>query len=196
MRRLQAAACSSSFSRQRDSAPGTIRRRACASSSCSGPASQGGGCSIWARARACSRWRRGGSARQTSRRSITTRTPLSTRARTCASTAPIHRSSVRLADLRTTAIEPADVVTANLTGALLVSEAARIHCLVKPGGRLILGGFVAAESGDVIAAYVPPFQSCRHVGRRVARGAIQTAVGTRQPWIASGIGTLSTPPRP
>jgi ribosomal protein L11 methyltransferase len=66
--------------------------------------------------------------------------------------------AVHLADLRTTSIEPADVVTANLTGALLVSEAARIHCLVKPGGCLILGGFVAAESGDVIAAYVPSFQ--------------------------------------
>jgi ribosomal protein L11 methyltransferase len=66
--------------------------------------------------------------------------------------------AVHLADLRTTSIEPADVVTANLTGAVLVSEAARIHCLVKPGGCLILGGFVAAESGDVIAAYVPSFQ--------------------------------------
>ena len=66
--------------------------------------------------------------------------------------------AVHLADLRTTSIEPADVVTANLTGALLVSEAARIQCLVKPGGCLILGGFLAAESGDVIAAYVPSFQ--------------------------------------
>jgi ribosomal protein L11 methyltransferase len=66
--------------------------------------------------------------------------------------------AVRLADLRTTSIEPADVVTANLTGALLVSEAERIDRLVKPGGCLILAGFVAAESSDVVAAYVPPFQ--------------------------------------
>jgi ribosomal protein L11 methyltransferase len=65
---------------------------------------------------------------------------------------------VRLADLRTISIEPADVVTANLTGALLVSEAGRIQRLVKPGGCLILGGFVAGESSDVIAAYVPSFQ--------------------------------------
>ena len=81
-----------------------------------------GGCSIWARARACSRWRRGGSARQTSRRSTTTRTPLSTRARTCASTARIHRSRFASPTCAPTAIAPADVVTANLTGGLLVSR--------------------------------------------------------------------------
>ena len=78
---------------------------------------------------------------------------------------------VRLADLRTTAIEPADVVTANLTGALLVSEADRIHQLVKPGGQLILGGFVAAESSDVMAAYVPPFQAAQTASEDEWHGA-------------------------
>jgi ribosomal protein L11 methyltransferase len=66
---------------------------------------------------------------------------------------------LRLADLRTSEVEPADVVTANLTGALLVAEAERIKVLVKPRGTLILGGFVASESGAVMAAYVPPLQA-------------------------------------
>lgn len=66
--------------------------------------------------------------------------------------------TVRAADLRSAQIEPADIVTANLTGALLVSEAARIRALVKPDGELILSGFVTAESNAVGAAYAPPFE--------------------------------------
>jgi ribosomal protein L11 methyltransferase len=66
--------------------------------------------------------------------------------------------AIRQADLRTTSIEPADVVTANLTGALLISHADRIRGLAKPGGQLILAGFLAAESSDVLAAYAPPFE--------------------------------------
>ncbi len=66
--------------------------------------------------------------------------------------------AVRQADLRTAAIDQAEVVTANLTGTLLIAEADRIRGLVKPGGQLILAGFVAAESDDVLAAYAPPFE--------------------------------------
>jgi ribosomal protein L11 methyltransferase len=66
--------------------------------------------------------------------------------------------AVRLADLRAASIDPADVVTANLTGALLLSQADRIGRLVSPGGQLILAGFMAAESNDVMAAYAPPFE--------------------------------------
>lgn len=66
--------------------------------------------------------------------------------------------AVRQADLRTAEIDPADVVTANLTGSLLIAEADRIRGLVRPAGQLVLGGFVAAESGDVLAAYAPPFE--------------------------------------
>jgi ribosomal protein L11 methyltransferase len=68
------------------------------------------------------------------------------------------RIALRFADLRAAAIEPADIVTANLTGALLVSEARHIRDLVKPGGQLILAGFMTAESSDVTAAFVPPFE--------------------------------------
>jgi ribosomal protein L11 methyltransferase len=66
--------------------------------------------------------------------------------------------AVRQADIRTAEIDPADVVTANLTGALLIAEADRIRGLVRPAGQLVLGGFVAAESADVLAAYAPPFE--------------------------------------
>src|SRR6185436_19347937 len=66
--------------------------------------------------------------------------------------------TLRAADLRTASIEPADVVTANLTGALLTSEVHRIRGLVKPNGQLIVSGFVAGESSAVVTAYAPPFE--------------------------------------
>jgi ribosomal protein L11 methyltransferase len=66
--------------------------------------------------------------------------------------------TVRAADLRSAPLDPADIVTANLTGALLIAEAARIRNFVKPGGQLILSGFVTAESDAVVAAYAPPFE--------------------------------------
>lgn len=67
------------------------------------------------------------------------------------------RLVVRHADLRSAAIEAADVVVANLTGALLVAESERVRDLLRPGGQLILSGFVAAEREDVLAGYAPPF---------------------------------------
>jgi ribosomal protein L11 methyltransferase len=66
--------------------------------------------------------------------------------------------AVRAADLRSDSIAPADIVTANLTGALLIAEATRIRALVRTGGQLILSGFVAAESDSVVRAYAPPFE--------------------------------------
>jgi len=72
--------------------------------------------------------------------------------------------TVRAADLRSASIEPADIVTANLTGALLIAEAARIRDFVNPGGQLILSGFVSAESNAVLAAYAPPLD----VGQQVS----------------------------
>ena len=49
------------------------------------------------------------------------------------------------------------MVVANLTGALLVAESERVRDLLRPGGQLILSGFVAAEREDVLAGYAPPF---------------------------------------
>ncbi len=80
-----------------------------------------------------------------SKRSTTTKTPSSTRARTCGSTAPGPPSRLRQADLRVDQVAPGDVVTANLTGALLVAQATSIAALVRPGGTLIVSGILAAE---------------------------------------------------
>ena len=50
-------------------------------------------------------------------------------------------------------VSPADIVTANLTGALLVREAARLLGLVAPGGRLIVSGLLATERQEVVGAF-------------------------------------------
>lgn len=55
-------------------------------------------------------------------------------------------------DLASLTLRPADVVTANLTGAVLVKYAAALRRLVKPGGTLIVSGFSPEELPDVTAA--------------------------------------------
>jgi ribosomal protein L11 methyltransferase len=60
---------------------------------------------------------------------------------------------LRRADIRDEPIEPADVVTANLTGALLVALAPAITTLVRPGGTLILSGILEAEAAAVTASF-------------------------------------------
>ena len=60
---------------------------------------------------------------------------------------------LRQADLRVEHVAPGDVLTANLTGALLLSQAAPIAALVAPGGTLIVSGFVAAEVDDIRSAF-------------------------------------------
>jgi ribosomal protein L11 methyltransferase len=49
----------------------------------------------------------------------------------------------------------ADIVVANLTGALLAREAWRLLAAVSPGGRLIVSGLLAAERDHVMAAFHP-----------------------------------------
>ena len=46
----------------------------------------------------------------------------------------------------------ADIVTANLTGALLVRSAERLAAAVRTEGVLIVSGLLAHERGDVLAA--------------------------------------------
>ena len=48
-----------------------------------------------------------------------------------------------------------DIVIANLTGALLIREAHRLLASVRPGGRLIVSGLLAAERDQVVAAFKP-----------------------------------------
>src|SRR5262249_3284975 len=61
--------------------------------------------------------------------------------------------TLRRADLRTDLVAPADVVLANLTGALLIAQAALLVRLTHPGGHLVLSGFQRAEADAVQAAF-------------------------------------------
>lgn len=58
-------------------------------------------------------------------------------------------------DLRHTGIAAADVVLANLTGALLVQTASLLVSAVRPGGQLILSGLLTHERDEVVAAFAP-----------------------------------------
>ena len=56
-------------------------------------------------------------------------------------------------DLDTLRIERADIVLANLTGAVLVRYAAELRSLVKEGGYLIVSGFAPADIAVIEAAF-------------------------------------------
>ena len=68
---------------------------------------------------------------------------------------PRARVTLRVDDLRQAAPANADLVLANLTGALLVAAADRIRQLTDSGGRLILSGFLAREEREVLHAFRP-----------------------------------------
>jgi ribosomal protein L11 methyltransferase len=68
---------------------------------------------------------------------------------------PRARVTLQVGDLKDAAPANADVVLANLTGALLVSAADRLRQLTDSGGRLILSGFMAREERDVLHAFAP-----------------------------------------
>lgn len=67
--------------------------------------------------------------------------------------------NVREAVLSSFQLEPAAVVVANLTGAVIQKHAARLTQLVEPGGTLIVSGFNPDEAADVT----------RSIGRSVER---------------------------
>ena len=58
-----------------------------------------------------------------------------------------------VADLSGTGLPPADVVTANLTGALLVREADALFRAVRPGGILVVSGLLTDERDGVVRAF-------------------------------------------
>ena len=58
-------------------------------------------------------------------------------------------------DFTTAKRSPADVVTANLTGTLLVRHAADLARFVRPSGALIVSGFNVEEKDAVEAAFAP-----------------------------------------
>jgi ribosomal protein L11 methyltransferase len=57
------------------------------------------------------------------------------------------------ADLRDAPLQAADVITANLTGALLVHSAELLLAALRPAGTLIVSGLQTHERGEVIAAF-------------------------------------------
>ena len=63
--------------------------------------------------------------------------------------------TLRQADLRVERVAAADLVVANLTGALLVSLAPAMTDLVRPGGTLVVSGFMAPEVGALRAVFEP-----------------------------------------
>jgi len=65
------------------------------------------------------------------------------------------RIRLRAADIRSDRTAVADVVTANLTGALLVAVAPALASLADGGGSLILSGFQPPEAASVLDAFAP-----------------------------------------
>jgi ribosomal protein L11 methyltransferase len=61
--------------------------------------------------------------------------------------------TLRAGDVRAIALGTFNLVTANLTGALLVQTAAQLSALTVPGGHLILSGFMHEEEDAVVAAF-------------------------------------------
>jgi ribosomal protein L11 methyltransferase len=61
--------------------------------------------------------------------------------------------SLIVGELQATELVPADVILANLTGALLIASAERLRKLTNAHGHLILSGFQTHEERDVVAAY-------------------------------------------
>ena len=66
-----------------------------------------------------------------------------------------HVTNVELvvSDVMTEPLPAADVVVANLTGALIVRVAPRLLAALRPGGVLILSGILAAERDDIRHAF-------------------------------------------
>src|SRR5262245_57796160 len=61
--------------------------------------------------------------------------------------------SFEVVDLAAAPLPAADVLTANLTGALLMRSASILLDALRPGGTLILSGILAGERDDVAAAF-------------------------------------------
>jgi len=58
-----------------------------------------------------------------------------------------------VADLRTSPLPGADVITANLTGALLIRSAGLLLRTLKPSGSVIVSGLQSHERDDVVRAF-------------------------------------------
>jgi ribosomal protein L11 methyltransferase len=72
--------------------------------------------------------------------------------------------SLRRADIGIDEIESADLVLANLTGALLMAQSAVLLLLARPGGRLVLSGFQRQDTGAVEDAFGRGARTLARVG--------------------------------
>jgi ribosomal protein L11 methylase PrmA len=72
------------------------------------------------------------------------------------------------ADLSAGPTDRADVVVANLTGAVLQRYAAALRQMVQPGGAVIVSGFSPDEMDDVLGAFGMPAAVSRHEGEWAA----------------------------
>jgi len=66
------------------------------------------------------------------------------------------RVRLEQADFRLASRLRGDLVMANLTGGMLVRDAAEVARSVVPGGHLVLSGFTTGEEPKVLDAFVPP----------------------------------------
>jgi ribosomal protein L11 methyltransferase len=71
------------------------------------------------------------------------------------------RLALRVADFRVEPLAPADIVIANLTGALLVASARILVGLTRPGGTLLLSGLQRHET-DAVASTFAAFATETH----------------------------------
>jgi ribosomal protein L11 methyltransferase len=67
----------------------------------------------------------------------------------------VGRVRFRVTDLTSTTLPDADIVTANLTGALLVRAASRLIGALRRGGTLVVGGLLSEERRRVLSAFAP-----------------------------------------
>jgi ribosomal protein L11 methyltransferase len=67
----------------------------------------------------------------------------------------VRQVRFREADLTSADLPRADVITANLTGALLARAAPLMLAAVRPGGTIIVGGMLCDERSSVCSAYRP-----------------------------------------
>jgi ribosomal protein L11 methyltransferase len=66
---------------------------------------------------------------------------------------PAERITFTVGDLMTLPLLPADVVTANLTGGMLIRASDRLRQVLKPGGILIMSGLQTHERDEVWGAF-------------------------------------------
>ena len=65
----------------------------------------------------------------------------------------VDRVRFEVKDLRSARLPQADVITANLTGALLMRSGNQLLAAVNPGGSLIVSGLQSHERDDVVRAF-------------------------------------------